>query len=489
VANAKHSRRQAYRYPTPWIGGNRTFPPARRSFIGTAGEVQAGEGHPTVPHDQSFAYNTVGNMTQNSALGSYVYPAPGSDRPHAPLAAGPRDYVYDANGNVTSDGTRSFAWDAFNRLASVGGVTFTYAPDGTRLAKTSASGTTLYLGADAERAPDGVWTKYVHQDAVKVGASLTFLHRDHSQSIRLRTAASGAILESAIYRPYGGQAPGLGISKGYIGERHDTETGLIFLNFRYLDPILGRFISPDDFDPWLRGVGINRYAYAENDPINKSDPNGHSYQSANDFAADPYGDGNGDQGRSSDSDTGSITDTPDSSADALEGRFEDEEKRAMMNNPWSTFAGVNCVCADFNGAMPGRGVGGGRIARGYLDLGRALFGRPQGPKTYQTYTKTHPETGEVYVGRTSGTSSPAANVAARDRAHHRNTEGYGPAALDKSSPKPDAIKGREQQLIDHYGGAQSQGVTAGNKINAVSPANPRRSDYHNSSIEEFGLPW
>ncbi|CAN7455504.1 RHS repeat-associated core domain-containing protein [Rhizobium sp. LjRoot254] len=37
----------------------------------------------------------------------------------------------------------------------------------------------------------------------------------------------------------------------------------------------GRFISPDDWDPTKPGVGTNRYAYSENDPINKSDPNGH----------------------------------------------------------------------------------------------------------------------------------------------------------------------------------------------------------------------
>lgn len=36
-----------------------------------------------------------------------------------------------------------------------------------------------------------------------------------------------------------------------------------------------RFISPDDWDPTLPGVGTNRYAYAGNDPINKSDPSGH----------------------------------------------------------------------------------------------------------------------------------------------------------------------------------------------------------------------
>ncbi|MBD9624013.1 hypothetical protein IB279_13780 [Ensifer sp. ENS06] len=36
-----------------------------------------------------------------------------------------------------------------------------------------------------------------------------------------------------------------------------------------------RFISPDTMDPTMAGVGTNRYAYSGNDPINKSDPNGH----------------------------------------------------------------------------------------------------------------------------------------------------------------------------------------------------------------------
>ncbi|CDX21212.1 conserved exported hypothetical protein [Mesorhizobium sp. ORS 3324] len=36
-----------------------------------------------------------------------------------------------------------------------------------------------------------------------------------------------------------------------------------------------RFISPDTMDPTIVGVGTNRYAYASNDPVNKSDPNGH----------------------------------------------------------------------------------------------------------------------------------------------------------------------------------------------------------------------
>ncbi len=64
--------------------------------------------------------------------------------------------------------------------------------------------------------------------------------------------------------------------KNYIGERYDPETGLLYLNARYYDPSLARFISPDDWDPTMVGVGTNRYAYAENDPVNLSDPNGHA---------------------------------------------------------------------------------------------------------------------------------------------------------------------------------------------------------------------
>ena len=78
-------------------------------------------------------------------------------------------------------------------------------------------------------------------------------------------------------RPYGEPTnAGFATGKSWIGERHDAETGLTCLNARYHDPVLGRFISPDDRDPTKPGVGTNRYAYSANDPVNHSDPNGHA---------------------------------------------------------------------------------------------------------------------------------------------------------------------------------------------------------------------
>ncbi len=64
--------------------------------------------------------------------------------------------------------------------------------------------------------------------------------------------------------------------RGYINERFDPETGLQYLHARYYDPNLGRFLSPDTWDPTIPGVDINRYAYSLNDPINMRDPGGHN---------------------------------------------------------------------------------------------------------------------------------------------------------------------------------------------------------------------
>ncbi|MUZ71288.1 hypothetical protein GOZ90_01245 [Agrobacterium vitis] len=49
-----------------------------------------------------------------------------------------------------------------------------------------------------------------------------------------------------------------------------------------------RYISPDDWDPNLPNVGTNRYAYASNDPINKSDPNGHEPHESGDYWGSDY---------------------------------------------------------------------------------------------------------------------------------------------------------------------------------------------------------
>jgi RHS repeat-associated protein len=156
----------------------------------------------------------------------------------------------------------------------VAGVAYSYGPDGARLRKTAGTGTTLYLGDDFELS-GGVWTKYLTAEAKRIGSVTTWMHRDHLSSVRLITNAAGGEAERANYLPFGQQFPALTQSKGYIGEKFDPETGLQYLHARYYDPVLGRFLTPDWFDPTSPGVGTNRYAYCFDDPVNCSDPSGH----------------------------------------------------------------------------------------------------------------------------------------------------------------------------------------------------------------------
>ncbi|WP_044549432.1 RHS repeat-associated core domain-containing protein [Mesorhizobium japonicum] len=234
---------------------------------------------------ESFIYAANDNMLSRTRVpGSYVYPSASAARPHAPISVGANAMAYDANGNLTSDGSRTLSWDEANRLKTVSlasnTVNLAYGPDGSRAKKTSSFATTLYPDADVEINPATpgaeIYTRYPHPDIKVVGTTKYFLHREHLASVRLVTDMSGAVVEGTTYATYGEQLnTGFQTQKGYIGERFDAETGLLYLNARYMDPVLGRFISPDDWDPTLPGVGTNRYAYAQNDPVNNSDQNGH----------------------------------------------------------------------------------------------------------------------------------------------------------------------------------------------------------------------
>ncbi|NSZ15620.1 toxin TcdB middle/N-terminal domain-containing protein [Agrobacterium vitis] len=204
-------------------------------------------------YSETFTYADNDNLISRSRLaGSFVYPSAGSSRPHAPTSLNGVAFSYDANGNMINDGSRQLNYDLANRVASVtanGSTTsFAYGPDGARSKKSGGNGTTLYYSADVEfDMAANTFTRYPHMDIKLVGNNVYFLHRDHLSSVRFVTNMAGQIVESTDYAAYGETTnKAMTTQKNYIGERFDPETGLMYLNARYMDPRFGKYVPADD---------------------------------------------------------------------------------------------------------------------------------------------------------------------------------------------------------------------------------------------------
>lgn len=107
----------------------------------------------------------------------------------------------------------------------------------------------------------------------------TYYHNDHLGSPVAATDERNELLWRAHYRPYGERQENprdvpYG-SRGYTGHVQDSSSGLVYMQARYYDPVVGRFLSIDPEGPQDGVPGsFNRYAYALNNPYRYVDPDG-----------------------------------------------------------------------------------------------------------------------------------------------------------------------------------------------------------------------
>jgi len=113
-----------------------------------------------------------------------------------------------------------------------------------------------------------------------------YIHQDHLNGANLVTNGSGLVDELFDYYPFGSIRLDNHLSshnekRKYIGQEYDAGSKLEYLNARYYDPQLGKFISQDpqfwpvpSEDTLLDPQQFNSYSYSRNNPINYSDPLG-----------------------------------------------------------------------------------------------------------------------------------------------------------------------------------------------------------------------
>jgi len=206
--------------------------------------------------------------------------------------------TYDANGNTTTTGGKTFAYDSENHLVSMNGgaVTMIYDGFGNRVAKKVGNVTTKYLVEDDvnptglpqvfEESVNGVVQRTYTYGLQRISENQqingtwtpSFYGYDGMGSIRQLTSLAGGITDSYNYDAFGNLLSSPGPTPNnylYRGEQYDSDLGLYYLRARYYNPQTGRFLSRDPEDGNPRDPAtLHKYLYAGGDPVNRIDPRG-----------------------------------------------------------------------------------------------------------------------------------------------------------------------------------------------------------------------
>ncbi len=258
--------------------------------------------------EETYSYDAAGNMT-DAPDSCFAY-----DTNNRLTTFNCNCVSYDADGNMRNNGALSFNYDSANRLTSAGGHTYTYNAEDVRIKNLCSDATTTYtydtnckLSRMLQKTTNGITTKYVYGLGLigeeKQGCFKTY-HFDCRGSTVAITDANGNITDTFAYDTYGNLTSRTGTSFvifGYNGRDGvvTDKNGLIYMRARYYLPEMRRFINADIIPGKIsNAVTLNRFAYANGNPVSFVDPFGLSvwswikdkYNDTKDWVADTYND-------------------------------------------------------------------------------------------------------------------------------------------------------------------------------------------------------
>ena len=209
-----------------------------------------------------------------------------------------RNFTYDANGNLLSDGKYTYSWTKGSLLAKVTGdnleATYTYDASGIRTSKTVNGVKTEYLtagGSILAEKKNGKWQQYLYDGsgqlmAIRYKGADYYYIRDGLMCITGLVDANGGAVVNYRYDSWGKLMCITGSMAGtlgkdnpyrYKGYYYDDETGMYYLKSRYYQPGICRFISADTIEVLDCQGDLNDknlYAYCDNNPVMRVDTGG-----------------------------------------------------------------------------------------------------------------------------------------------------------------------------------------------------------------------
>ena len=207
--------------------------------------------------------------------------------------------TYDGIGNPTSYRGWGMTWQGGRQLASMQKdgttISFSYNDAGLRTEKTVNGSTRRYIWNSAQLMADvgAADAFYFHYSSGGELIGYTYktadaeteciLVKNQQGDVERVISADGTILAAYTYDAWGNVLTSEGSLAAanpirYRGYYFDAETGLYYLQSRYYDPEIGRWINADNqLSTGSDLTGLNLFAYCGNDPINRIDPIGEAW--------------------------------------------------------------------------------------------------------------------------------------------------------------------------------------------------------------------
>ncbi|WP_234407156.1 RHS repeat domain-containing protein [Xanthomonas citri] len=192
---------------------------------------------------------------------------------------------YDPQGNLKNKNGQAYTFDYGNRLRDVTGKeSYAYDAYGRRTIAGRPTTRTVQVYTQAgqlfytEASGKGNM-EYVYLNgsllATRNSGTIKFQHTDALGSPIAVTDTAGQVVERTDYQPYGSPIGKTVDGIGYTGHAMDGATGLTYMQQRYYDQDLGRFLSVDPVAAdSVFAANFNRYWYANNNPYKFTDPDG-----------------------------------------------------------------------------------------------------------------------------------------------------------------------------------------------------------------------